>query len=116
VVDDEIAVRRLVVTTLARDGMDLREAADGVEALERIAERRPDVIVLDLSMPVLDGFAVLERLHEEPETRSIPVIVLTARDVTPEERARLCHKTVALLQKSAYSAQELRRLVKEAAA
>lgn len=115
VVDDEVAIRQLVVMTLARDGLDLREAADGIEALEQIAERRPDVIVLDLAMPVLDGFAVLERLHEKPETRSIPVIVLTARDVTPEERAHFRERTVTLLQKSAYSARELRRLVREAA-
>ena len=116
VVDDEDTIRRLVLTTLARDGLDLREAADGVEALERIAERRPDVIVLDLAMPGLDGFGVLERLQEEPETRTIPVIVLTARHVTAEERRRLRDQTVALLQKSAYSAQELRRLIREAAA
>lgn len=116
IVDDEVAIRRLVMATLARDGLDLREASDGVEALARIAEQRPDVIVLDLSMPNLDGFAVLERLLEQPETRTIPVILLTARHVTPEERARLRDHTVKLLQKSAYSAQELRRLVLDAAA
>jgi signal transduction histidine kinase/CheY-like chemotaxis protein len=115
VVDDDVSIRRLVVTTLARDGIEFREASDGREALESIAERRPDVIVLDLAMPVLDGFAVLARLHEEAGTRTIPVIVLTARDVTPEERSRLRDQTVILLEKSAYSAQDLRRLVKEAA-
>ena len=111
VVDDEATVRRLVTTTLARDGLDLREAADGAEALLRIAEQRPDVIVLDLTMPVLDGFGVLERLSEDPATRTIPVIVLTAKDVTPDERARLRDRTVTVLEKTAYSAQELRRLV-----
>lgn len=115
VVDDEFPIRRLVVTTLAREGLDIREAANGAEALDRIAEQRPDVIVLDLAMPVLDGFAVLERLVERPETRTIPVIVLTAMDVGPAERVRLRDQAVTLLQKSAYSAQELRRLVREAA-
>lgn len=114
VVDDDDAVRRLVATTLSREGLDLDQASDGVEALARIAERRPDVIVLDLEMPELDGFGVLERLREKPETRSIPVIVLSGRDVTPAERARLRHQTVAFRHKSAYSTQELDKLVQEA--
>ena len=62
VVDDDETLRRLVVETLARDGRELREAADGLEALVMIAARPPDVLVLDLSMPGLDGFGVLERL------------------------------------------------------
>ncbi len=114
VVDDDDTIRGLMLTTLEREGVDLREAADGVEAIARIAERRPDVILLDLEMPVLDGFGVLDKLREDYETRSIPVIVLTARDVTPGERARLRDQTVAFRQKSAYSADELRRLVGEA--
>lgn len=58
---------------------------------------------------------MLQRLQEEPETGTIPVIVLTAKHVTAEERRRLRDQTVALLEKSAYSAQELRRLVRGAA-
>lgn len=114
VVDDDDAVRRLVATTLAREGLDLEQASDGVEALARISERRPDVIVLDLEMPELDGFGVLDRLRERSETRSIPVIVLSGREVTPAERARLRHQTVAFRQKSNYSTEELDRLVQEA--
>ncbi|HUH14908.1 MAG TPA: response regulator [Gaiellaceae bacterium] len=116
VVDDEPTIRRFVTTTLARDGLELHEAADGEAALESIAERRPDVIVLDLAMPVLDGFGVLERLLDDPETRTIPVIVLTARNVTSEERKWLCERTANVLEKSSYSAHALRRLVRQAAA
>ncbi len=72
-----LALRRLVVETLARDGGELREAADGIEALAMIAARPPDVLVLDLAMPKLDGFGVLERLLERAETRQMPVVVLT---------------------------------------
>lgn len=114
VVDDDDTIRGLMLTTLEREGVDLREAVDGIEAIARIAERRPDVILLDLEMPVLDGFGVLDKLREDYETRSIPVIVLTARDVTPGERARLRDQTVAFRQKSAYTAEELRSLVGEA--
>jgi PAS domain S-box-containing protein len=111
VVDDEETVRNLVVHTLAAEGLELREAADGSEALEAVAEERPDAIVLDLAMPGVDGFAVLEALREKPETREIPVVVLTARTLTAEERHGLNQRAVALLEKTEYSAQELRRLV-----
>ncbi|HUH15234.1 MAG TPA: response regulator, partial [Gaiellaceae bacterium] len=69
VVDDDEAVRRLVAGTLEGHGLELREAADGEEALALVAEAIPDAIVLDLAMPGLDGFAVLERLQEDPRTR-----------------------------------------------
>lgn len=111
IVDDDPTIRALMVTTLEREGLDLRQAADGVEALARISERRPDVILLDLEMPVLDGFGVLDKLRNDFGLRSIPVIVLTARDVTPGERARLRDQTVAFRQKSAYTGDELRELV-----
>lgn len=111
IVDDDPTIRALMVTTLEREGLDLRQAPDGVEALARISERRPDVILLDLEMPVLDGFGVLDKLRNDFELRSIPVIVLTARDVTPGERARLRDQTVAFRQKSAYTGDELRELV-----
>ena len=89
VVDDDIALRRLVIETLARDGGELREAADGLEALAMIAVRRPDVLVLDLAMPKLDGFGVLERLLERAETRQLPVVVLTGARAD-RRRARAC--------------------------
>jgi len=114
VVDDEENVRRLVVETLSGDGVEVREAADGLEALAKIESDRPDAIVLDLVMPRLDGFSVLERLQQDEETRSIPVIVLTAMRLSPEERNVLHKRAVSLLEKSAYSPAELRRLIAQA--
>ena len=114
VVDDEESVRALVIETLAGTGYELREAADGEEALERIAARRPDAIVLDLMMPKLDGFAVLERLQGDPELRRIPVIVLTARALVAAERSLLQRRAVNLLEKNDYSGEELRSLVQRA--
>jgi signal transduction histidine kinase/DNA-binding response OmpR family regulator len=113
VVDDEQHVRRLVVDTLGKE-FETAEAADGAEALELIAERRPDAIVLDLVMPGVDGFAVLERLQRNPETRLLPVIVLTARRLSRQERELLSSQTVALLDKGFYSAHELVKLVTRA--
>jgi threonine synthase len=70
--------------------------------------------VLDLSMPRLDGYGVLERLKEDEELRDLPVVVLTAKTLTPDERRRLHLRTVSLLEKTDYSAQQLRRLVGQA--
>jgi CheY-like chemotaxis protein len=113
VADDEATVRRLVGDTLA-GRYELAEAADGVEALEAIAERRPDAVVLDLMMPRLDGFAVLERLQEDPDLRTIPVVVLTARQLTANDRRMLSAQAVALLEKGFYSQQELVGLIAQA--
>jgi CheY-like chemotaxis protein len=114
VVDDDETLRRLVVETLARDGRELREAADGLDALVLIAADPPDVLVLDLMMPGLDGFGVLERLAERPETRRLPVVVLTARDLSESERRFLKERSAWLLDKGEYSGAELRRLVHQA--
>ena len=114
VVDDEESVRRLVLETLRTNGFELREAASGEEALAEIASRTPDALILDLVMPGLDGFAVLERLQDNPETRLLPVIVLTARRLSSEERRLLSDRTISLLEKSAYSPSDLREIVARA--
>jgi CheY-like chemotaxis protein len=114
VVDDEEAVRRLVVETLAGYGLELREAADGEGALESIRADKPDAVVLDLLMSGLDGFAVLEQLQASSETRSMPVVVLTAKQLDARERRWLASRARAVLEKSEYSAQELRGLVVKA--
>jgi signal transduction histidine kinase/DNA-binding response OmpR family regulator len=116
VVDDDEALRRLVVETLGRDGSELREAASGTEALAMIAAHQPDVLVLDLKMPGLDGFGVLDRLLESPETRDLPVVVLTGRDLSVSERRFLSERSASLLEKSKYSGDKLRRLVHDAPA
>jgi CheY-like chemotaxis protein len=114
VVDDDATLRKLVGVTLAAQGHGIREAADGEEALTAIHEARPDAIVLDLVMPKLDGFAVLERLQASPDLRDIPVLVLTARSLSKEERQMLRARATSLLDKSDYSPEELRDLVARA--
>jgi signal transduction histidine kinase/DNA-binding response OmpR family regulator len=114
VVDDEFALRRLVTETLARDGSEMREAADGREALAMIAVRQPDVLVLDLQMPELDGFAVLDRLLERADTRLLPVVVLTGRELTASERRLLAERNATVLEKRKYSGDQLRWLVRQA--
>lgn len=114
VVDDDTGVRSLVASTLRAEGIEIAEAADGEEALAAMEEHRPGVVVLDLIMPRLDGFGVLERMHADPSLRSVPVIVLTARLLSPEDRRLLYERATSVLEKTAYSASELRRLVLQA--
>ncbi len=78
-VDDEKAIVRLVQVNLEREGYEVVTAYDGREALEKVASERPDLVVLDVMMPYMDGFEVLQQLKKDPNTRDIPVIMLTAK-------------------------------------
>ena len=99
VVDDDPVVVDMVGQLLEGEPYEVEAAADGQEALEAIARRRPDVILLDLLMPRLDGFAVLEQLRQDPEHALIPVIVLTAKTLTSAEHAVLEQSVLKVIQK-----------------
>ena len=79
VVDDERHIVRLVEVNLARAGYNVVVAYDGVEALEVFQKEHPDMVVLDVMMPRMDGFEVLKKLQADPDSRDIPVIMLTAK-------------------------------------
>ena len=89
VVDDDGAVRESVRTAAESMGWRVLESPDGEEALRQIERTIPALIILDLLMPKLDGFALIELLRANPKTQHIPVIVLTAMDVTPDLVKRL---------------------------
>jgi two-component system alkaline phosphatase synthesis response regulator PhoP/two-component system response regulator VicR len=78
-VDDERHIVRLIQVNLERAGHQVQTAGDGREALDRVASERPDLIVLDVMMPYMDGFEALGHLKRDPATRDIPVIMLTAK-------------------------------------
>lgn len=80
VCDDDQLLVDIVKFRLTSRGYEVDVATDGSDALERINRSKPDAIVLDSMMPVMDGLEVLRRLREEPDTRSIPVIMLSARN------------------------------------
>lgn len=79
VVDDEPDVLLLCRVNLEFEGYEVMEAADGVEAMSRVRERRPDVILLDVMMPRMDGWQVLTELKSDDQLRDIPVVMLTAK-------------------------------------
>ena len=80
VVEDNPATRMLIQSTLELEGYDVVCASDGARALGEIGSRKPDVVVLDVMMPGVDGFSVLERLRGEDKTKDLPVLMLTALD------------------------------------
>ena len=79
VIDDEDPIRLLCRVNLEADGMDVVEAADGPSGLEAARAEKPDVILLDVMMPGLDGWRVAEQLLDDPATADIPIVFLTAR-------------------------------------
>ena len=89
VVDDDADMRHRLRTTLERNGWSVREAGNGSEALDLVRVGVPRLVLLDLTMPVMDGFSFLTRLRALPRCAEVPVIVLSARDVTAAERDRL---------------------------
>jgi adenylate cyclase len=88
-VDDDDIIRRQMRLQLQHNGWDLSEAENGRIALTRLEEVRPDAIVLDLIMPEMDGFEFVDEMRRRPEWRDIPVIVVTSKDLTAEDRSRL---------------------------
>ncbi len=79
VVDDEPVVVKTLSKAIRRQGFDVVSAADGEEALEKVRSTKPDLVILDIQMPKLDGTEVLQRIKGSPETASLPVIMLTAK-------------------------------------
>ena len=116
VVDDDADTRHHLRSVLERDQWTVVEAANGREALERAAEARPRVVLLDLEMPVLDGFGFLREFRAMPDRADVPVVVLTARDLTRDDRKRL-QSADQVLNKGVTSltalAKELRSVVKD---
>ncbi len=100
IVDDSPESRRLIRRILQSQGdFQIIEASDGPTGLEIIQRELPDLVILDLMMPDMDGFAVLDLMKAKPETAQIPVIVASAKELTPDEKTRLAGQIQALMQK-----------------
>lgn len=113
IVDDTPDARRLIMRILQSQGdYSLFEAADGREAIEMAKKELPDLIILDLMMPEVDGFAVLDALKQDSRTSEIPVIVVTAKELTPDEKIRLKGRIHSLMQKGEFMGDDLADEVK----
>jgi CheY-like chemotaxis protein len=99
-VDDDEVVRRGVRNALVPIGWQVSEAENGQVAVEALATAQPDVIILDLMMPKMDAFEFLDELRSRPDWPDIPVVVITAKDLTEEDRNRLNGGVERIIQKS----------------
>jgi threonine synthase len=115
IIDDVEDARRLLRRILQSQGdFIIREAENGIKGIQLIKEDPPDVIILDLMMPEVDGFAVLNQLQEYPDLASIPVIVVTAKELTKEETLLLKGKVKALMHKGKFMSDDLADEILEA--
>jgi ammonium transporter, Amt family len=112
IVEDDETTREMLRKMLEREGWLVAEAENGEAALGRVAERRPDLILLDLMMPKMDGFEVIGALRSTAIWRTIPIVVLTAMDLSNADRVRLNGHVERVLQKGAYHHEELLRDVR----
>jgi adenylate cyclase len=111
-IDDDEVVRRGVRQALQPIGWQVTEAENGQVAVEALATAQPDVIILDLMMPKMDGFEFLDELRSRPDWQDIPVVVITAKDLTEKDRARLNGGVERIIQKSDRD-EMLRQLTRE---
>jgi GAF domain-containing protein/CheY-like chemotaxis protein len=113
VVDDDAEVRQLLRRTLESEGFAIVEAENGRVALERLRGEPPSLILLDLMMPEMDGFEFVAALRRHEGWRAIPVVVITARDLSREDRERLNGHVEKILQKGTYDRDQLLAEVRE---
>jgi PAS domain S-box-containing protein len=113
IVEDDRAAADVVSRTLADEGWQVRIADNGKVALRMMQEHLPSLIVLDLMMPLMDGFEFAAELRRRDAWRSIPVVVLTAKELTEEDRRRLNGDVQKVLRKAAVGADDLLREVRE---
>jgi CheY-like chemotaxis protein len=112
-VEDDFVTRQMLRRIIEKDEWSVAEAENGRVALQRVAERQPALILLDLMMPEMDGFQFLEELRGHEEWQQIPVVVITAKDLTPADRQRLEGRVARVIQKGSYSREDLLREVRK---
>ncbi|MBB5022015.1 response regulator [Desulfurispira natronophila] len=113
IVEDEALTRATIGTILTGKGYQILEAANGEEALELMEKHNPCLILLDLIMPHMDGFAFARKLQTETRWKDIPVIILTSKDLTDEEKGSLEGQVTNILQKQAMAPENLVRQVEQ---
>jgi CheY-like chemotaxis protein len=113
VVEDDAPTRSLWRRMLEHAGWTVSEASDGRDGLRRLAETRPVLILLDLMMPEMDGFQFVEEVRSHHAWRTIPIVVVTAKDLTEDDRRRLSGYVEQILPKGAYSRETLLREIRD---
>jgi CheY-like chemotaxis protein len=112
-IEDDDTTRQMMSAMLEREGWRVTQAVNGRDGLARVEESPPNVILLDLMMPEMDGFDFLDNLRQHAEWNNIPVVVITAKELTEEDRRRLNGSVEKVLLKGAFSRQDLLKRVRE---
>ncbi|MGK0277189.1 MAG: CheY-like chemotaxis protein, partial [Ilumatobacter sp.] len=107
VIDDDPHAGEVMASYVEDGSIEVVTAIGGRQGLDAVAANRPDLIILDLMMPVVSGFDVLSALRADPATDRLPVVVLSAKSLTPVERARLAENAQAVVSKSAVGNRQL---------
>ena len=112
VIDDEPMTVEFLAKSMRNAGYRIVQALGGQEGINLAIRDRPDLVILDLLMPEVSGFEVVRQLRSQPQTRDLPIIIYTAKDLTDEERRGLTHQVQAIAPKSAREEllRELERL------
>jgi len=113
VVDDNPDARQVIQHILAARDYAISEAADGIEAIAMIEQSKPDLVILDLMMPQMDGFEVLENLRHSPNYADIPVIIVSAKDLDQQEHDWLRTRAQGVIAKRQLSEEEFLRRINE---
>jgi len=113
IVDDDDDIRSLMRRTLEEVQWEVSEAGNGAVALERVQEQKPDLILLDLMMPVMDGFEFVQKLREDEDNRRIPIIVVTAKDLTDEDRQQLTGGVEHIIDKGAFTQGDMLQQIRD---
>jgi len=113
IAEDDGATREMFRRMLEKEGWSVIQAENGRQALEQITVQPPNLILLDLMMPEMDGFQFIAALRQHPEWRSLPIIVVTAMDLTAGDRLRLNGYVEQILQKGSYDRDDLLREVRD---
>jgi CheY-like chemotaxis protein len=107
IVEDDERTREMLRRTLQKEGWQIREAANGRLGLEELSRGVPGLILLDLMMPEIDGFTFMKELRQRPDCAHVPVVVITAKDLTEEDRRRLNGNVSRILGKDVTSREQL---------
>jgi hypothetical protein len=108
-VDDEEGARQMLKRHVEKEGYEVMEAVDGEDALLKLAEKRPSLVLLDLFMPRMDGFELVQRLRKDPDLKSLPVVVVTSKELGAEERLRLSGSVETILERAAMTREDLEK-------
>ena len=113
-IDDDPKALALVTAVLEHEGWTVLQAVGGEDGVALARSRHPSVVLVDLVMPGMDGFDVVDRLRRDPETASIPIVILTAKALTREDKERLRGQISYVANKGAFDSGDLAELVRRA--